>query len=381
MADHTAVAIVGAGPAGLLLANRLLAQGLDCTVFERRSRRDLEQLPRAGLLTPASVAVLDRNNLAASLRVDSTPHTTCAFRIDGRETLLAYARYARRHHTVYAQHHLVRDLISTYLDAGGDLRFSTPCTAVTDLDNSPHATVHTGAAAFTCTYVVGCDGSRGVSRGALAPYTISHHSADPWVAVLAACPPSVDHITYALHPDGFAGHMLRDKVTSRFYLQCNPAETTDDWPAERIWEQLRRRLSLSQSSWSLTEGPILSREVVNMTSEVSTRLQRGRLYLVGDAAHTVSPAGAKGLNLALADADHLATALITALQKKDERQLNAYSEDRLPHIWQAQQFSHEFLNLLNTPHDPFRYQLNSARLGQLFSSPSHAVSFALDYTR
>ena len=204
-----------------------------------------------------------------------------------------------------------------------------------------------------------------------------------WVGVLAAVAPSTEEIIYAHHARGFAGHMLRSAAVSRFYLQTAPDDPIESWPDARIWEELARRLA-SNDGWKLREGPVLEKNVTDMRSFAVEPMQFGRLFLAGDAAHIVPPTGAKGLNLAVADARVLAEALVARVQRGDSSALDAYSDTCLRRVWRVQEFSSWMTWLIHRlpddlPDLELRTRLQQAQLEYLFASPAAAASFAENY--
>lgn len=384
MTAPVTVVIVGAGPAGLLVGNTLLDNGIDCLILERQSRAHIEQRARAGLIEHRAVESLDELGLADRLLTDGAEHTACEFRFEGSRLVADYGALTGRRHVVYPQQELVRDLVAIYLKKGGELRFETEVGAITDLDGSP--TVQLGDGSITGGVVVGADGFLGASRraipaGAAAVYDYRHPYG--WLSILAQAPPSTRDIIYAMHPDGFAGHMLRTPSVSRFYLQCPAEDSVASWPDERIWRELRTRLGTTDG-WHLNEGPIIEKSVLDMRSVVTEPLQFGNLYLAGDAAHILTPAGAKGMNLALGDARELALGLVARLRYGDESRLSAYSRTRLEVIWRVQEFSSWLLNLLHRSGDtaqpgPFADRLRAATIAQITDGSARAQAFAEAY--
>ncbi|MFE9428503.1 4-hydroxybenzoate 3-monooxygenase [Kitasatospora sp. NPDC006697] len=391
MRIRTRVAVVGAGPAGLVVANTLQQAGIDTVVVESRSRAHVESRARAGLIEHRTVELLDALGLAGRLREEGTVHGSCEFRHRGERFSVPYRELAggRAHH-VYPQQALVRDMITAHLDLGGRAHFSHPAVAVTGLDGDralvrcePLPEAGEEPLEIECDFVAGCDGFHGVSRTTAAHRLTAHERRHEfgWLAVLAETPPATEEIVYALHRDGFAGHMLRTPEVSRFYLQCPVGDRVENWPDERIWTALRRRLDMDETV--LREGPLIEKSMVDMRSVVTEPMQSGRLLLAGDAAHVISPAGGKGMNLAIADAAELSRRLIAHYQG-DAGAPAGYSAARLPDIWRAQEFSHWMLHLLHSP-DPaerdaaFLYRLQLSRLAQLRDHPAYARNFADGY--
>ncbi|MCP2259492.1 p-hydroxybenzoate 3-monooxygenase [Streptoalloteichus tenebrarius] len=384
------MAVIGAGPAGLIVANLLRKAGVDCVVLERHTRAHVEQRARAGLIEPRVVEMLRRFGLADRLLRMADAHTTCEFRIDGRRHEINYsAAHGGRRHYVYPQQELVTDLVAAFLDAGGDLRFQAADVRPHGLDTDrPWVTYVDGATGETtrldCDFVAGCDGFHGVSRASVPAGALTEHSHEHgigWLSVLAEAPPSTKAIIYALHPDGFAGHMLRSSTVSRFYLQCPVGDSVDNWPDERVWAELHKRLALRDEDWTLTEGPIIEKRVLDMRSFVVEPMSYGRLYLAGDAAHIITPVGGKGMNLAAHDAERLAEALVAHYEGSDAL-LHDYSATCLRRVWRSQEFCQWMTEVIHASRDAgssFRQRLAVARLEHLLTSPAAAAVFAENY--
>ena len=313
---RTQVGIVGAGPAGLVLAHLLKRAGIDSVVLENRSRDYVEQRVRAGVLEQGTVDLLDELGLAERLHREGLVHHGIELRFDGRRHRIPLTELTGgRAITVYGQQELVKDLIAARLAAGDPVVFEVEDVRLADL-GTDRPRVHFraaggGARELACDFVAGCDGFHGVSRpaipaGALRVFQRNYPFA--WLGILAAVAPSTDELIYARHERGFALHSLRSPEVSRLYIQVDPDEEIARWPDERIWEELRVRLA-TDDGWVLRDGPVLEKSIAVHHSFVVEPMQHGRLFLAGDAAHIVPPTGAKGLNLAVADVRVLARAL------------------------------------------------------------------------
>jgi p-hydroxybenzoate 3-monooxygenase len=385
------VVILGAGPAGLVLGNLLVASGIDCLVVERAGRAHIETRARAGFLAANTVQILDRHGLADGLRRRGREHGVCEFRTDNGRFRLNYSGLGRgERHTVYPQQELVTDLLAHYLDAGGRISFGTEAVAVTGADGPrPSVAVREPdgrTARWQARYVAGCDGRHGAARRSLPPGTVRRHHVDhgvSWLGLLAEAPPSLDAVGYAVHGRGFAGHMARAPEVTRYYLQCERGEAVGDWSEERIWDELALRMRSAQYG-ELQRGPVIQRVVVDLESDVLEPLRHGSLFLVGDAASLISPSAAKGANLAVLEAEILADALVDDLVHGDGRGLERYSAQCLAHIWRAQEFSQWMIQLLHGPpafdgEATFRDSLRRARLESLRTSRSQQDWFAEHY--
>ncbi|MER5866799.1 4-hydroxybenzoate 3-monooxygenase [Kitasatospora sp. NPDC002040] len=383
--------ILGAGPAGLVLGNVLLAAGVDCVILERADRARLAARPRAGFLAPNTVRVLDRHRLAEGLHRHGREHAACEFRTEDGSFRLDYgARGRGERHTVYPQHLLVGDLLAHFQQNGGQVRFGVEALAVLDTRTSrPRVTARRADGppeTWQARYVAGCDGRHGAARRSLPPGAFRHHRYDhgvSWLGLLAEAPPSLDAVGYAVHPNGFAGHMARTSSVTRYYLQTGRGGSPEDWSEARIWRELELRMRAAEHG-PLHHGPIVQRTLVDFESDVIEPLRHGSLFLAGDAASLLCPAAAKGANLAVLEAELLAEALVADLLHGEAGGLATYSERCLRYIWRAQEFSHWMVRLLHAaPGDeagaPFHDALRRSRLDSLRSSRSHQDWFAEHY--
>jgi p-hydroxybenzoate 3-monooxygenase len=377
----TTVAIIGAGPAGLTLAALLRANGMNCVVLELRSRSYVENRQRAGVLDHATSRIFETAGLAGRVLAGAPVETALEIRYEGEPRLLNVPELAGgRPSRLVPQQLLVRRLLEEVHD---DVRFEALDVALHDVDKpEPRVTWHDVDGTeheLRCSYVAGCDGFHGVSRRSvpealLTTYTFDHGIG--WFTMLADSPaPRYPLMGVSRH--GFAAQFARGPHASRFYLQYKTGVDPREWPDEYAWQQLRLRLGDN----TLEAVPFTAREIVEMRSFVVEPMSHGRLFLVGDAAHIITPMGAKGMNLALADADVLARALTAVHRDGDESGLRSYSEICLRRTWDYQEFSRWYTEMVHDAGDdsasgPFRRKIAKARLDRLFTSPPAAAAFA-----
>lgn len=384
---RTQVGIVGAGPAGLLLAHLLHLRGIDSVVLERHSRGHIERRIRAGVLEHGSVELLTQVGLADRLLRERLVHGGLELLFDRVGHRVPLADLAGRGITIYGQHELVKDLVAARLATGRPLLFEAAATAIEDLDTAGPVVsyLHEGRSRrLRCDLVAGCDGFHGVSRAAIpAGAVTAYEHAYPyaWLGVLAETPPSSEELIYAYHERGFALHSMRSPRITRLYLQVAPDEDPAAWPDERIWTELRARLDRRDPDWHLADGPTLEKSVAALRSFVVDPMRYGRLFLAGDAAHIVPATGAKGLNLAIADVAVLAHAVGEFVATGDTAGLDAYSATCLRRVWRAQHFAWWMTSMLHRSPDPdpFTEQLQLSQLRYLATSTTAATSFAENY--
>jgi p-hydroxybenzoate 3-monooxygenase len=382
--ERTQVAIVGAGPAGLTLAQLLHGAGVESVVLETRNRDYVEQRIRAGVLEQGTVEVLTGAGVGERMHREGIVHRGVNVQFAGERHRLAFDELTGGGTIlVYGQTEVVKDLIAARLAAGLPLLFGVDDVAVHDIEGDEPfvAYTHEGEERrLDCDVIAGCDGFHGVCRPAIERVLTKYTREYPfgWLGILADAAPSAEELVYAHHERGFALLSLRSPTLSRLYVQCRPDEDLDEWPDERIWGELRQRTALD--GWTLNEGPVLEKGVTGMRSFVAEPMQHGRLYLAGDAAHIVPPTGAKGLNLAISDVTVLARALERWYASGDDSELASYSQRCLRRVWRAEHFSWWMTSMLHRiGDDPFDLQLQLSQLRYVFASEAAARSLAENY--
>jgi len=348
---RTSVAIVGAGPAGLLLGHLLAASGIDFVIIEARSREYVLSRIRAGVLEEASVEVLKKLGLDGRLTEHGLVHDGIYLQYEGARHHVDFAELIGRTVTVYGQQQVVNDLMLAHDSLGSAIYFDSGEVSPRDVETPRPSVdfVHEGTSySVEADFVVGADGFHGVCRSIIPAGVITSYERDypfAWLGILADVAPSTDELIYALHPDGFAMHSMRSPQVSRLYLQVAPDDDIANWSDERIWAGLHERLGVA--GWTLKEGPITDKSITPMRSFVASTLNHGALFLVGDAGHIVPPTGAKGLNAAISDVAMLGAAL-TSYFAGDAGPLAGYSDRALARQWKTQYFSRWMTEMLHT---------------------------------
>ena len=381
--EETTVAIVGGGVAGLTAAMLLRRSGIDCVVLERQSRAYVEQRQRAGIVEYRGVRMFTEWGLGDLLGTFPADNTL-EVRVDGEPVFVGRDAHAQEYVGVLApQQALVRNLIAAFLDDGGDLRFEVADVTISGLDAQRPVVSYTDgggtAHAIACDLIAGCDGDHGVSRGGIPSGVLTAYTRDygvTWLAVLADAP-APRYPCFGVGVRGFAAAFARGQKAARFYLEIPAGDTQADWPPERIWSQLRERF------WrpDLADGPITETELVRLRSQVFEPMSYGRLYLLGDAAHVISPMGAKGMNLALYDAETFVNAARDYVLAGDDSGLDAYSGTCLARTWRYQEFADWLSQMFfsrcgeHATADPYAARVATARLAR-FTEPSSAAGLA-----
>ena len=382
------VGIVGAGPAGLLLAHLLHLEGVESVVIETQSRKHVEERVRAGVLEQGTVDILNAAGVGERMRREGLVHHGIELRFNRRgHRIDMYELTGGRAITVYAQHEVVKDLIQARMTYGAPIFFEVDSVRIEGFDgDAPHIRYQKDGeeCAIACDYIAGCDGFHGICRPSVPSGVLRFYDRTypfGWLGILAEAKPASDELIYSNHERGFALLSMRTPRISRLYLQCRPDEDLSEWPDERIWEELQKRMETVEG-FRLNEGPIFQKGVTAMRSFVAEPMQYGRLFLAGDAAHIVPPTGAKGLNLAAADVRILAHGLACRYRTGAEQLLNRYSEICLRRVWRAQHFSWWMTSMLHKFEggDGFDYRRQLAELDQVTTSRTAAATLAENYT-
>ena len=384
---RTKVGIVGAGPAGLMLSHLLHQRGVESVVIDLRSRTDIEETIKAGVLEQGTVDLMTQTGVGDRLHRDGFVHHGFNLAFSGRmHRINLHELTGGRSVTVYAQHEVLKDLIARRLEDGGDLRFGVTDTTVEGLDTERPVISFTHEDEqhrLECDFVIGADGSRTYTRFLIPEGTVRtdffRQYPFAWFGILAEAPPSSDELIYAHSDRGFALISTRSPSVQRLYFQCDPATNADQWSEDRIWEEIQARVAGAGAT--VKTGTIFRKDILQFRSFVCEPMQYGRLYLAGDAAHTVPPTGAKGMNLAIADVHLLDRAIGTFYDAKDTGLLDAYTETALKRIWRAQHFSWWMTSMLHRFSDATDFDLRRqiAELEMVTSSPTAARTIADNY--
>jgi p-hydroxybenzoate 3-monooxygenase len=382
----TQVAIVGAGPAGLLLSHLLHLKGIESVVLESRTRADIESTIRAGVLEQGTMDVLNEAGVGARMVKEGAQHHGIELAFGGRRHRIDLTELTGRSITVYAQHEVIKDLVAARIETDGQLLFEVNDVSVHDiLTDKPSVTyTHAGEACrIDADFIIGADGFHGIARPTI-PQNIRRdfQRVYPfgWFGILVESAPSSDELIYAQHERGFALVSTRSPTVQRLYFQCDPKDDVNDWSDDRIWSELHARVE-SNDGWALKEGRIFQKNIIGMRSFVSTPMQHGRLFLAGDAAHIVPPTGAKGMNLAIADVRLLSIALDGFYKAGREDLLAAYTPIALKRVWRAEHFSWWMTSLFHRFDDAsaFQQELQRSELEYVVSSKAAATVLAENY--
>jgi 4-hydroxybenzoate 3-monooxygenase len=384
--SRTQVAIVGAGPAALMLSHLLARAGIDSVAIDLRTRQEIEETHRAGILEQDSVDLLVGTGVSDRVHRDGYRHDGIELAFKGGSHRIDFQGLVGASTQLYPQTDVFIDLANARERDGGDVRFGVTDVTVDGLTDEPVVgfTDSDGVAhEVRAPFLIGADGSRSLCRRAVPEAERRQYFREypfAWFGILAEAPPSAPELIYSHSPDGFALISQRTETLQRMYFQCDPAEDAATWSDDRIWERLQR--CVGANGYTLKEGTITSRTVLPFRSFVQEPMHHGRLVLAGDAAHTVPPTGAKGLNLALADVRVLSEELERAVEKNDTAPLASYSQRALARVWKAQHFSYWMTTMLHTLPDatPFDVRRQEGELAAVTGSVAGSTYLAEAYT-
>ncbi|MBS4208322.1 4-hydroxybenzoate 3-monooxygenase [Bacillus sp. FJAT-50079] len=384
---RTQVGIIGAGPAGLMLAHMLHLQGIESIIIEKRSREEIEGRIRAGVLEQGTVDLLNATGVGNRMMKEGQIHHGIELQFNRkRHRINMHDLTDGKKIMLYAQHEVVKDLLEARMKAGGKILFDVSDVCLNEIhSNSPKIGFsHKGVREeIECDFIAGCDGFHGPSRKAIPESIRKEHIKEypfGWLGILTKTPPVHPELIYASHERGFALLSTRSPSVQRHYLQVNPNDRMEEWSDDRIWSELTLRTQ-TDDGWKIKEGEIFQKNIVTMRSFVCETMQYGRLFLAGDAAHIVPPTGAKGLNLAISDIRVLTQAFIEFYQGGKEELINRYSDICLRRVWKAQRFSKWMTTMLhrNFDHSTFEYRIQLAELDYVTSSRAASESLAENY--
>jgi p-hydroxybenzoate 3-monooxygenase len=385
--QRTQVAIIGAGPAGLMLGHLLHLYGIDSIILENRPREYVIDRVRAGVLEQHVVEMMIATGVGARLQWEGLRHEGVWLAFKGARRRIDFTELTGKAITIYGQNEVVKDLIDARRATGRPLHFEVQNVSVHDCDStSPRVRYRKDGAEreIVSDFIAGCDGFHGICRAAFPDGLMrGYERAYPfaWLGILAHAAPSSEELVYALHDRGFALFSMRSPKITRLYLQCAPDENIEDWPDGRIWKELNTRLATADG-WSPNEGQIFQKGITPMRSFVAEPMRYGRLFLAGDAAHIVAPTGAKGLNLAAADVRVFAHALQRFYSTGHSGLLDSYSDTCLRRVWKAQRFSWWMTSLLHRGKgegSDFDYRRQLAELDYLTGSRAGMTTLAENY--
>ncbi len=381
---RTQVGIIGAGPAGLMLARLLRMQGIDSIIIENRNRDYIENRIRAGLIEDWAADLLIEIGVGERMKRESLIHWGVNIGINGDIHHIDFKKLVNKRVTIYGQQEVVKDMVARRLADGGDLLFEVGDVSVHDLksDRPKIRFTHQGKPQeIECDFIGGCDGFHGICRPSIPDGVLKIFERDypfGWLGILAESPPPDHELIYSYTDGGFALYTMRSPTLARLYLQCGHDEDIEQWPDARIWDELHKRLGGARK---LEEGKMLQKGITPMRSFVAEPLQYGRLFLAGDSAHIQPPTGAKGMNLAFADVVYLSRAIEAFYKKKRNDLLESYSATCLRRVWKAQRFSWWMTQIMHRFPDEsaFDHRRQLGDLDYLVHSESAMRSLAEQY--
>jgi p-hydroxybenzoate 3-monooxygenase len=377
------VAIIGAGPAGLLLGQLLHRAGIDNLILESRSQEYVLARVRAGVLESGTVALLERAGVGARCKAEGLVHDGFDLAFGGARHRIDLKRLTGRSVTVYGQTEITKDLVQARAEAGAETVYEARDVTLEGFDTEKPQVFFNEKQRVECDFIAGCDGFHGVSRASVPPEAVRlYERVYPfgWLGVLSDTEPVSEELIYVSHERGFALCSMRSRTRSRYYVQCPLSEQVDEWPDERFWKELARRLP-REAAQRLPTGAAIEKSIAPLRSFVAEPLRFGRLFLAGDAGHIVPPTGAKGLNLAASDVHYLAEALISYYVEKDKTGLDGYSGRALARVWKAERFSWWMTKLLHRfPEEgDFGRRMQLAELDYIVASQAAQTALAENY--
>jgi p-hydroxybenzoate 3-monooxygenase len=382
----TRVAIIGAGPSGLLLGHLLRQAGVDCVVIERASPDYVLGRIRAGVLETVTTDLMTRLGLDARMKREGLVEAGFNLATDDRLIRIDIAALTGRNVMVYGQTELTRDLMDAAPERGLEVVYDAGDVALHEIEgDAPFVTYVKDGETYRidCAYIAGCDGFHGPSRKAIPASAVREFERVypfGWLGILADVPPCHDELIYANGQRGFALASMRSKTCSRYYIQVPLTDRVEDWTEERLWDELAARFD-PISDHKVTRGPALEMSIAPLRSYVFETMRHGRLFLAGDSAHIVPPTGAKGLNLAASDVAYLCDALVGAVKLGDAAGLDGYQARALARIWKAERFSWYLTKLMHRfPEDgAFEHRMQEAELDYVASSTAMQTAIAENY--
>jgi p-hydroxybenzoate 3-monooxygenase len=382
---RTQVAVVGAGPAGLMLSHLLRLEGIDSIILENRSREYIESRIRAGLIEQWASDLLVETGVGERMQREGMFHNGVYFAFAGALHYINFRELVDKGITIYGQQEVIKDLVARRLADGGQILFEVADVSVHDLGGKAPKIrfLHAGKQhEIVCDFIGGCDGFHGICRPSIPASALTAYDREypfNWVGILSESPPPEHELIYSYHDRGFALYTMRSPALARLYVQCPPDDDIENWPDTRIWQELHARLGGTRP---LAEGTMLQKGITTMRSFVLEPMQYGRLFLAGDSAHIQPPTGAKGMNLALADVLVLCRAITKYYRSGNTDLLERYSATCLRRVWKAQRFSWWMTQLfhLDPNHNAFDRRRQLAELDYVTSSQAAARSMAENYT-
>jgi p-hydroxybenzoate 3-monooxygenase len=385
-AMKTQVAIIGAGPAGLLLGHLLRAEGVDCVIVERASPDYVLGRIRAGVLENTTTDLLHQLGIDARLKREGLIESGFCLADGERLIRIDIHGLTGKHVTVYGQTEVTRDLMDAAPERGLEVIYDAADVALHDSESDAPFVTYTkqgSAQRIEARFIVGCDGYHGPSRKAVPTQASRSYEREypfGWLGILADVPPCHHELIYANHERGFALASMRSKTRSRYYIDVPLTERVEAWSDDRLWDELAVRLG-PEAAANITRGPALEKSIAPLRSFVFTPMRHGSLFLAGDAAHIVPPTGAKGLNLAASDVAYLSAALIRYYNHTDNEGISDYATKALARVWKAERFSWSLTKLMHRfPDDgPFERAMQVAELDYIASSKAAQTSIAENY--